>query len=173
MFPKDVKALLALSTKFGCKSQMLQSVLEVNEAQKRRMVNKIERALGKLAGCRITVLGLSFKPETDDIRESPAVSVISALLERNASVTVYDPKAMENMKMEHPEMKLEYCNDVYTACYRSDCIVLATEWKEFSDLDFRRLRSIVRRPVFMDLRNVYRPEYVRSFGFCYEGVGRK
>lgn len=172
-FPKDVKALLALSTKFGCKSQMLQSVLEVNEAQKRRMVNKIERALGKLAGCRITVLGLSFKPETDDIRESPAVSVISALLERNASVTVYDPKAMENMKMEHPEMKLEYCNDVYTACYRSDCIVLATEWKEFSDLDFRRLRSIVRRPVFMDLRNVYRPEYVRSFGFCYEGVGRK
>ena len=172
-FPKDVKALLALSEKYGCKSLMLQSILEVNEVQKRRMADKIERAPGKLAGCRIAVLGLSFKPGTDDIRESPAVSVISALLERNAAVAVYDPKAMENMKREHPEMKLEYCSDIYSACSRSDCIVLATEWKEFSDLDFMKLKSIVRRPVFMDLRNEYRPEYVKSFGFCYEGVGRK
>lgn len=172
-FPKDVKALLALSIKYGCRSHMLQTVLDVNDAQKRRMADKIERALGRLDGCRVAVLGLSFKPGTDDIRESPAVSVISALLERNAQVAVYDPRAMENMKREHPEMAIEYCCDIYSACSGSDCIVLATEWQEFSELDFGRLRSIMRRPVFMDLRNVYRPEYVKSFGFHYEGVGRK
>lgn len=172
-FPKDVRALLALSARYGCRSLMLQSVLDVNEAQKRRMAEKIGEALGRLAGCRVAVLGLSFKPGTDDIRESPAVSVISALLERNAQVAVYDPRAMENMKREHPEMAIEYCCDIYSACSGSDCIVLATEWQEFSELDFGRLRSIMRRPVFMDLRNVYRPEYVKSFGFHYEGVGRK
>jgi len=172
-FPKDVRALLALSIKYGCRSCMLQTILDINDAQKLRMAAKIERALGRLDGCRIAVLGLSFKPDTDDIRESPAVSVISALLERKAEISVYDPKAMENMKREHPEMELGYCSDIYSACSGSDCIVLATEWKEFSDLDFGRLRSIVRRPVFMDLRNVYSPEYVKSFGFHYEGVGRK
>ena len=172
-FPKDVKALLALSKKYGLRPLMLQSVLDVNEAQKRRMADKIESALGRLNGCRIAVLGLSFKPGTDDIRESPAVSVISALLERNAAVAVYDPRAMENMKREHPEMALEYCSDIYSACSGSDCIVLATEWKEFSDLDFGKLKSIVRRPVFIDLRNVYDPKNVKSSGFHYEGVGRK
>ena len=172
-FPKDVKALLALSKKYGLRPLLLQSVLDVNEAQKRRMADKIESALGRLNGCRIAVLGLSFKPGTDDIRESPAVSVISSLLERNAAVAVYDPRAMENMKREHPEMAIEYCSDIYSACSGSDCIVLATEWKEFSDLDFGKLRSIVRRPVFIDLRNVYDPKNVKSSGFHYEGVGRK
>lgn len=172
-FPKDVRALLALSSKYGCKSLMLRSVLDVNEDQRRRMVQKIENALGRLDGSRITILGLSFKPGTDDIRESPAVSVISSLLEQNISVAVYDPRAMESMKRKHPEMELEYCGDIYSACCQSDCIVLATEWKEFSELDFEKLKSVVRRPVFMDLRNVYEPEYVRGFGFYYEGVGRK
>ena len=152
---------------------MLRSILDVNEHQKRRMVEKIEKALGGLDDSRITILGLSFKPGTDDIRESPAVSIIAALLERNASIAVFDPRAMVNMKREYPDMNLEYCVDVYSACSQSDCIVLATEWHEFSDLDFRKLKFIVKRPIFLDLRNVYEPEYVRSFGFYYEGVGRK
>lgn len=172
-FPKDVKAILALSSRYGCESLMLRSILDVNEHQKRRMVEKIEKALGGLDDSRITILGLSFKPGTDDIRESPAVSIIAALLERNASIAVFDPRAMVNMKREYPDMNLEYCVDVYSACSQSDCIVLATEWHEFSDLDFRKLKFIVKRPIFLDLRNVYEPEYVRSFGFYYEGVGRK
>lgn len=172
-FPKDVKALEALGRSHGCNTLILRSVLDVNEQQRERMVEKIERALGGLDGCRITVLGLAFKPGTDDIRESPAVAVVSQLLEKNADVAVFDPQAMSNIQKEHPEMKLRYCSDVYSACSRSDCIVLLTEWKDFSCLNFKKLKSLMRRPVFMDLRNVYDPEYVRSFGFYYEGVGRK
>ncbi len=173
-FPKDVRALTALSRKYGCESLVLSSVLDVNRHQRERMISKIEKALGGgLDTSRIAVLGLSFKPGTDDIRESPAVFLISSLLERNASVSVYDPQSMENMKKEHPEMDLKYCRDVYSACSKSDCVVLATEWKEFSELNFKKLRSIVRKPIFMDLRNMFEPDYVKGFGFYYEGVGRK
>ena len=172
-FPKDVKALEALGRSLGCRSQILGSVLEVNERQMERMIEKIERALGGVDGRRITALGLSFKPGTDDIRESPAVGVITRLLEKNADVAVFDPQAMENMKTEHPELQLRYCSDVYSACLKSDCIVLLTEWKDFSELNFKKLKSLMRRPVFMDLRNMYDPDHVRSFGFYYEGVGRK
>ena len=173
-FPKDVRALTALSSQYGYDFIMLQSVIEVNRRQQERMLSKIEKALaGQPDGTAVTVLGLSFKPGTDDIRESPAVAIISALLERKASIAVYDPRAMENMKKEYPQMELKYCNDVYSASTDSECIILATEWKEFADLDFKKLKSIVKKPVFMDLRNMYEPEYVKSFGFYYEGVGRK
>lgn len=173
-FPKDVRALAALASRHGCESLILDSVLEVNRHQRERMVRKVENALeGRPDGRMVTVLGLSFKPGTDDIRESPAVWLISALLERNAVVAVYDPQAMENMKKEYPNMGLKYCGDIYSACSMSECVVLATEWKEFSGLDFRRLRSIVKKPVFIDLRNMFEPEYVKSNGFYYEGVGRR
>mgnify|MGYP001371451562 CR=1 FL=1 len=173
-FPKDVRALTALGSQFDCEVLLLRSVLDVNRRQQERMISKIDKALaGQLDGASVTVLGLSFKPGTDDIRESPAVSIISSLLERNASIAVYDPRAMENMKKEYPQMNLKYCEDAYSASFDSECIILVTEWKEFSDLDFKKLKSMVKKPVFMDLRNVYEPEYVKSFGFYYEGVGRK
>lgn len=172
-FPKDVKALEALGRNYGCNQLILGSVLAVNQLQREQMVKKVEEALGGLENRKITVLGLSFKPCTDDIRESPAVDIITQLLKNNASVTVFDPQAMENMKKEHPEMKLRYRNNVYSACSKSECVLLLTEWKDFSALNFKKLKSIMRKPIFMDLRNVYDPDYVKSFGFYYEGVGKK
>lgn len=172
-FPKDVRALAGIIREYGYIPYILNSVLEVNSRQKERMIQKIENALGRLEYQRIAILGIAFKPETDDIRESPSCAIILALLGRKAIVSVYDPQAMQNMKKEYPEMNVKYCNDVYSACAHSDCIVLVTDWKEFSGLDFKKLKSIVNKPNFLDLRNVYEPDYVKGFGFHYEGVGRK
>ena len=172
-FPKDVRVLAGLGRDLGYEPLLLNSVLEVNKRQKARMVDKIKNALGGLEGRRISVLGLAFKPETDDIRESPSLTILSALLENRAMVSVYDPKAMENMKKTYPQMDLDYCSDPYSACAGSDCIVLATEWKELTGLDFEKLKSIVSNRVFIDLRNAYDPDFVKSHGFHYEGVGMK
>ncbi len=172
-FPKDVRALTGLSREHGYIPHLLDSVLEVNDRQKTRMIEKINRVLGGLEGRRISVLGLAFKPGTDDIRESPSLTILAALLEGKARVSVYDPQAMNSMKKSHPEMNLIYCKDVYSACSRSVCTVLLTEWKEFSALDLKKLKAVMKKPVFLDLRNVYDPDYVKSFGFYYEGVGKK
>lgn len=172
-FPKDVRVLAGLGRDLGYEPLLLNSVLEVNKRQKARMVDKIKNALGGLEGRRISVLGLAFKPETDDIRESPSLTILSALLENRAMVSVYDPKAMENMKKTYPQMDLDYCSDPYSACAGSDCIVLATEWKELTGLDFEKLKSIVSNRVFIDLRNAYDPDFVKRHGFHYEGVGMK
>ncbi|MGI6667899.1 MAG: UDP-glucose dehydrogenase family protein [Acetivibrionales bacterium] len=172
-FPKDVKALAGLGRSLGYEPLLLESVLEVNNRQKNRMVEKIKNALGGLEGHRISVLGLSFKPETDDIRESPSLTILSALLESKARISVYDPRAMENVKKTCPQMDLDYCSDPYSACAGSDCIVLATEWKELVNLDFERLKPMVNNRVFIDLRNAYNPDLVKSHGFYYEGVGIK
>jgi len=172
-FPKDVRALTGISREHGYTPRLLDSVLEVNELQKMRMVEKINRVLGGLKGRRISILGLSFKPGTDDIRESPSLTILKALLEGKARVSVYDPQAMDNMKRSYPEMKLAYCKDAYSACSGSVCTVLLTEWDEFSALDFNKLKVVMKKPVLLDLRNMYDPDYVKSFGFYYEGVGRK
>jgi len=172
-FPKDVRALAGISKEYGYTPGLLCSVLDVNNHQKEHMVEKIENALGSLEGRKIAILGLAFKPETDDIRESPSLTIISSLLNKKAAVRVYDPQAMQNMKKEYPEWDLKYSKDAYSACAHSDCIVLVTEWKEFCSLDFKKLKSIVGKPIFLDLRNVYEPDLVKSFGFRYEGVGRK
>lgn len=172
-FPKDVRALAGLAMKQGYAPVILNSVLEFNSRQTDRMVKKISDALGGLENREIAILGIAFKPDTDDIRESPALSIIHSLLDKKASIRVYDPKALENLKKECPSLNLKYCRDTYSACAHSDCIVLATDWKEFSELDFKKLKSIVRKPVFLDLRNVYEPSYVKNAGFYYEGVGRK
>ena len=172
-FPKDVRALAGLSREHGFIPRLLNSVLEVNERQKMLMVEKINRVLGGLEGRRISVLGLAFKPGTDDIRESPSLTILAALLEQKARVSVYDPQAMDNLKRNHPEMDLRYCKDVYSACSRSVCTVLLTEWDEFSSLDFKKLKAVMKNPVLLDLRNMYDPGYVKSFGFYYEGVGKR
>lgn len=172
-FPKDIRALTELATKQSYTPHILNSVLKVNSQQADRMVDKISAALGGLENREIAILGIAFKPETDDIRESPALSIIRTLLDKKAQLRVYDPKALDNLKKEHPNLHLKYCRDAYSAGAHSDCIVLVTDWKEFSELDFKRLRVLVRKPVFLDLRNVFEPAYVKSFGFYYEGVGRK
>ena len=171
-FPKDLRALSGLGKSHGYNARLLNSIIETNECQKKRMVQKISSAVGSLEKRTITILGISFKPDTDDIRESPSVEIIRDLLDGHAQVKIYDPKALDNIKKQFPEMSVIYCDNVYSACEGSDCIVLTTEWKEFSHLDFKILRTIVKSPVFLDLRNVYSPEQVRAYGFYYEGVGR-
>lgn len=172
-FPKDVRALTGVAESCGLDPTLLRSIMKVNSDQTDRMIGKIERVAGGLDGKTISVLGVSFKPGTDDIRYSPAVTIIKGLVLRNATVRVYDQKALGNLRKENPDLKIHYCRNPYSTCRRSDCTVLATEWDEFADLDFNRLKSIVRRPVFLDLRNMYPPDYVKNFGFYYEGVGKK
>ncbi len=172
-FPKDLRALSGLAKTYGYDAGLIDSVIETNRRQKKRMVQKITAAVGLPEESTITFLGISFKPDTDDIRESPSVAVIKELLEIRARIKIYDPKALGNLKKQFPDLPVTYCSNTYTACEDSDCIVLATEWDEFSRLDFKKLRSLVKTPVFLDLRNVCCPKEVKSCGFYYEGVGRK
>lgn len=172
-FPKDVRALSGLGKIKGYDAELIDTIIETNQRQKLRMVKKIKAAVGSLEDSTITILGVSFKPDTDDLRESPAIEIISELAEYNAKIMVYDPKAMENMKKQYPHLPVTYCDNVYSACENSNCIVLATEWAEFSCLDFKKLKSIVKTPIFLDLRNVYAPLDVKAYGFHYEGVGRR
>lgn len=172
-FPKDVKALSGLASELDYEALLINNIMEVNRRQKNRMVEKIESAAGPMESRTITVLGLSFKADTDDIRDSPAISIIEGLLEKKAKIKVYDPKAMDNMKKQNPQLPVTYCSDAYKACEDSDCIVLTVGWTELSCLDFDELAKIVHNPVFLDLRNNYDPSFVKSHGFYYEGVGRQ
>ena len=172
-FPKDVSALISLGNSLGYTPKIAVSVMDVNTEQKKRMYKKIKKAVGRLKNKTITILGVSFKPDTSDIRESPSISIINELLKKEAVIKVYDPEAMENLKQQYPNLPIVFCNNVFSACTESDCIVLVTDWKQFSNIDFHALKSIVRKPLFIDLRNVYNPSYVRQMGFMYKGVGRQ
>ncbi len=181
-FPKDVRALIGMADDYGVEARIAGSVLDVNNDRIGRMTEKIAEATvgsdesGGLIGLKghiISVLGLAFKPETDDIRDSPAIAIIKELLLKEATVRVYDPQAMDNVRVQYPELEVTYCSDIITACTNCDCIVLATEWEQFGRLDLKELRQVVRSPVIIDLRNLYRPEQVRSYGFVYKGVGRR
>lgn len=172
-FPKDTKALIGFGKSIGYTPKIIEEVVDVNNNQRVLMYEKIKAALLDLEGKVITVLGISFKPGTDDIRETPSIPIIKLLLKDGALVRVIDPIAMNNVKNQYPELNVVYFNDLYSACTNSDCVVLATEWKEFCDLDFIKLKSIMRTPIFIDLRNVYDPTYVKNIGFYYRGVGKK
>lgn len=172
-FPKDTKALLHFGRNLGYSPKLIEGVIDVNNTQRIIMFNKIRNALGDLTGKTITILGISFKPGTDDIREAPSIPIIKLLLEAGALVAAYDPAAMENMRLQFPKLNVACCEDIYSACTNSDCVVLMTEWKEFCQLDFERLHAIMRTPIFIDLRNIYDPAYVKNFGFYYRGVGKK
>lgn len=172
-FPKDTKALISIGENHGLKLKIVKSVVLVNEAQRSYMVKKIKNHLKKFRNKTVSILGLAFKPETDDIRESPSISIIEELLKCGIKVKAYDPVAMSNTKMVFPHLNIEYFSDLYSACKDSDCVVLITEWNEFLNIDFTRLKSMVHTPIFIDLRNVYESSYVKSYGFIYEGVGKK
>lgn len=171
-FPKDIRALSGTAASYGYTPLVLNSVIETNNRQRMIMTGKIKNAVGSPENKIITVLGISFKPDTDDIREAPSIPIISSLLDAGARVRVYDPQAMDNLKRQYPDLAVVYCKDIESACTDSSCIVLMTEWKEFCSLDFNVLKQIVREKVFLDLRNVYDPSYIRGQGFYYEGVGR-
>ena len=169
-FPKDTLALSRLAHERGYTFKILDSVIEVNEEQKQRMVDKIREKVGNLRGKTIGILGLAFKPNTNDIRESSSIAIIRGLLSMGAKVKAYDPAAMEDSKTVFPD--LEYGKDAYDVASGADALVLATEWNQFRRLDLPRIKGLLRSPIFIDLRNVYEPDQMKKLGFNYCGVGR-
>ena len=169
-FPKDVSALAQISQKNGYEFKIVKAVIEVNRRQKERMVEKIEKEVGDLHGKQLGVLGLSFKPNTDDMREAPSVSIIRALQERGARVIANDPAAMEEAKKVLKEVT--YVADPYAVAEGSDAIILMTEWNPFRNLDLDQIKKKLKTPIFIDLRNVYEPKRMSELGFRYVSVGR-
>ena len=169
-FPKDTQALAAVAREFGRDSMIVDAVIEVNRRQREAMIPKIEKLVGKMEGKTIAVLGLAFKPETNDMREAPAIDIIKGLLERGANVRAYDPVAMKEASEVLPE--LTYLADEYEAVTDADALVFVTEWNQFRALDMRRIRDLMRSPKIADLRNIYEPADMRDLGFEYTGVGR-
>ncbi len=169
-FPKDVAALIQTGDRHGSEMQIAKAAAAVNERQKLAMVEKIRQALGGLKGKTIGVLGLSFKPNTNDLREAPALTIIEGLLNAGCAVRAYDPASLEESSKLLP--KITPCTDPYEAAKGSDALVIMTEWNQFRNLEFDRLKTLLRQPVLIDLRNVYEPERVAGMGFRYVSVGR-
>jgi UDPglucose 6-dehydrogenase len=173
-FPKDVKAMLRFAAAEKYNFQILQSVEAVNEAQKLRLLKKLERHFGSggLKGKRIAVWGLAFKPRTDDMREAPAVPLIQGLLAAGATVHAYDPEALEVARGIFGS-KVTYAESSYAALTGADALVIVTEWNEFREPDFAKIKKLLRNPVIFDGRNIYTPEQMRAHGFTYYSIGRK
>ena len=170
-FPKDTRSLAHFARAEGQATEIVEAVIRVNQRQRERMIDKVCAVLGgNVQGRRVGVLGLSFKPETDDIREAPALDIIRGLLERGAEVQAFDPQAMRAAADELPGVDM--CGDAYEACRDADALILATEWNQFRMLDLERVKELMRAPAIVDLRNVYDPEPMRARGFVYSGVGR-
>jgi len=169
-FPKDTRALTTVADQFGVETRIVDAVIEANERQRDAMIPKIEKLVGDLAGKRIGVLGLSFKPETDDMRESPAIEIINTIIKLGGSVKAFDPVAMEEAK--HYLNGIEYATDEYDAIDGADALLIITEWNQFRALDMERVKQLLKSPKIADLRNIYEPRDMRELGFEYIGVGR-
>ncbi len=169
-FPKDTRALTTVADQFGVETRIVDAVIEANERQRDAMIPKIEKLVGGLAGKRIGMLGLSFKPETDDMRESPAIEIIKSILAKGGTVKAFDPVAMDEAK--HFVEGIEYAEDEYDAISGADVLVIVTEWNQFRALDMERVKQLLKSPKIADLRNVYEPGDMRDLGFEYVGVGR-
>jgi UDPglucose 6-dehydrogenase len=170
-FPKDTVALLKTGQDHDAPLRIVEAVVAVNDARKRAMARKVAAALGgELRGKTVAVLGLTFKPNTDDMRDSPSIPLVTALQDMGAKVRAFDPVGMEQAKPLMP--KVVFCKDAYACAEGASALVIVTEWEQFRALDFARLKKVMERPVLVDLRNVYRPEEVARHGFVYESVGR-
>jgi UDPglucose 6-dehydrogenase len=169
-FGKDLKALIHATTKFGCENYLLKGALEINDLQPVRFVNRLKDVLGGLKNEKIGVLGLAFKPNTDDMRDAKSVDIIGQLLTEGAQVCAYDPIAMDNCRKTFPE--IVYCDNAYQAADGAAALVLVTEWNEFRFLNFEKIRDTMKRPVIFDGRNMYDPARMRRLGFDYHCIGR-
>ena len=170
-FPKDTVALLKTGQDHDAPLRIIEAVVAVNDTRKRAMARKVAAALGgELRGKTVAVLGLTFKPNTDDMRESPSIPLITALQDMGAKVRAYDPTGMEQAK---PLVaNVAFCKDAYDCAEGASALVIVTEWEQFRALDFARLKTVMERPVLVDLRNIYRPDEVARHGFVYESIGR-
>ena len=169
-FPKDLDAFITIAQKLGFDFEILKAVKNTNIQQREFVLEKIKDALWIIKDKTITVLGLAFKPNTDDLRNAPSIDLINALILEGAKIKVYDPKAMEKAKkiLKH----VIYCQNAYQAAKGADCLIVATEWNEFKELDFVKLKKMLRRPLLVDGRNIYDIKLLKDLGFTYIGVGR-
>jgi len=169
-FPKDLKAFIAIAAKLGYDFQLLKEVERINEEQMLRVVKKIEEVLWNLKDKKIGILGLAFKPNTDDMRFAPSITIIKELQRQGASVKAYDPVAMNHAKELMPD--IEYCSNAYQVADGVDGIILVTEWDEFRNFDLKRVKDLMRQPIFIDGRNIFDPQEMKRLGFIYTGTGR-
>ena len=171
-FGKDVHALLQTAAEYGYSSKLLQASLDVNEAQRQMVIQKLQEKLLILKGRTIGLLGLSFKPDTDDLRDAPSLHVAERLVQMGARVKAYDPIAMDACREQHPELKVRYCGSPREVAQDADALVVITEWKEFGGLPLAELAGLMARPILVDGRNVFAPEAAIAAGFDYTGIGR-
>jgi UDPglucose 6-dehydrogenase len=170
-FPKDCSALVRTAEEAGAPMTMIEGVLRINDARKRGMADRIAAACGgSVAGKTIAVLGLTFKPNTDDMRDSPSLSILPPLVEWGATIRAFDPEGTGEAKKLLPG--LDYCGDAYQAIEGADALVLLTEWNEFRALDLERVKNLLRSPIVIDLRNIYQPQEMTEAGFIYHSIGR-
>jgi UDPglucose 6-dehydrogenase len=171
-FPKDVQAFRVVAEHCNYEFGLLTEVMRVNTEQRSRFLKKVRSALWTLRGKRLAVLGLAFKGDTDDIRESPALEIIAALLHEGARICAYDPVAIPKAKEVLDKNNMSYASDAYAAATDSDAVLILTEWKQFAQLDLEKLRSVVKHPIVIDGRNLYRPAEMAQAGFVYHSIGR-
>ncbi|HEY8803273.1 MAG TPA: UDP-glucose/GDP-mannose dehydrogenase family protein [Candidatus Dormibacteraeota bacterium] len=170
-FPKDVKALAALAERFDYHPELLHAVMDINRDQRMLVIDKLRECLEELPGRVIGLLGLAFKPNTDDLREAPSLDIAKVLLAAGALVRAYDPAAMERCRALLPD--IQYMDDAYEVADGADALVVVTEWNEFRDLDLSRVKLSMKMPVVVDGRNIYDPPVMRGLGFTYRGIGRE
>jgi UDPglucose 6-dehydrogenase len=171
-FGKDIQSLLHTAREYGYQSRLLEAALEVNRAQRQLVIQKLQEKLFILKGRTIALLGLAFKPETDDLRDAPSLQIAERLLQVGARVKAYDPIAMQACRENHPGLRIQYCESAEDAAQDADALVLVTEWKQFADLDLRGLAQRMARAILVDGRNLFNPEAARQAGFDYCGIGR-
>ncbi len=171
-FGKDVQSLLHTASEYGYQARLLEATLAVNRAQRQLMIQKLQEKLFILKGRTIALLGLSFKPETDDLRDAPSLQIAERLLQMGARVSAYDPIAMETCRQQHPELKIQYCGTAIEAVTGAHAVVLVTEWEEFRNLDLAEVATRAARPILIDGRNFFSPEAASRAGLDYSGIGR-
>ena len=170
-FPKDTKAIVSFGKQFGVEMDLIDTVIKSNEKQKLRMLDKVVKMIGDIANKNIAVLGLAFKQETDDIRESPSITLVEQILAHGGIVKAHDPKAIDNFSKLFPQVS--YYSNAYDAIEDADVVLLLTEWNEYRALDLTKLKKLMRTPCLIDTRNLLEPSVVKKHGFEYDGVGRK
>ena len=170
-FPKDTLALTKIAEKAGMRATIVEAVIEVNNRQKMRLVEKLLKVLPNLSDKTIGILGLAFKPNTNDVRETPALTVIEEILKRGGQIKAYDPEAMKEMRKYYPQ--ITYVASTEDAAKGADALIIMTEWNEFRNLDLNYLKSVMKNPIMIDARNIYDPQKVQAVGFIYDCIGRK
>ncbi len=169
-FPKDVAAFIKMAEELGYDFPLLKDVQSINNTQRQQVVRKLRDKLWNLKGKTVSVLGLSYKPDTDDMREAPAVYIIHELIEQGVNIKAYDPQAMEAAKTLLPD--IEYCQSAYAAASGCDALLILTEWDEFKNLDLSKIKQLLKQPVIIDGRNIFDPRAMKEHGFIYAGIGR-